>query len=280
MTSSTLRSPQQPKTTIFINRSKYELNAPTQTGRSLKELAGIPLKDTLFLDQPHEDQVIANDATVTLRNGAHLHSQPAAEYGGPPGPPTAIRIFINHHKHDLSNPTQTGRALKELDHIPLGDTLFLDRPHEDQVIANDAAVTLENGSQLHSEPPADYGGPALSQVEALPESLRKARVLPQPDGWTFVVFDYPIGDGYRPAKAELLVKLPPQFPDASPDMFWVKPAVVTVAGAAPRGTSSEVLLGESWQRFSWHLKAGAWRAGISDLRDFMRCVRARFERKD
>jgi len=267
------------KTNIFINGNKYELLNPTVTGRALKELAGVPLKDTLFLQQPHEDQVIPNDATITLKDGAHLHSQPPADYGGPPtGVP--IHIFINRHKRELINPTVTGRALKELDHIPLTDTLFLEQPHEDEVIANDMTVTLRNGAHLHSEPPADYGAPATAQMEALPESLRKARVLPQPNGWTFVVFDYPVGEGYRPGAVELLVKLPPQFPDAAPDMFWVKPAVMTASGAAPRGTSSEALLGEMWQRFSWHLKPGAWQLGVSDLRDFMRCVRARFERKD
>lgn len=69
------------KINVFINRTKYELTNPVQTGRALKQLAGIPLTDVLFLQQPHEDLVIANDSTVTLKSGAHLHSQPPADYG-------------------------------------------------------------------------------------------------------------------------------------------------------------------------------------------------------
>jgi hypothetical protein len=42
----------------------------------------------------------------------------------------------------------------------------------------------------------------------------------------------------------------------------------------------ENLLGMDWQRFSWHLTPGAWKPGVSTLRDFMRCIAARFLRKD
>lgn len=189
-----------------------------------------------------------------------------------------VVVHINKQQFKLETPTQTGRALKELARIPLQDTLFRQRPHEDEVLANDAVVELKNGDHLYNQPPADYGKEV--SLDELPVSLRRARVLPQPGGWTFVVFDYPVGDGYRPATVQLLVKLPPLFPDAAPDMFWVRPALVTATGAAPRGTTMESVLGESWQRFSWHLKPGSWRPGESDLRDYMRCVRARFERKD
>ncbi len=189
-----------------------------------------------------------------------------------------IAVFINKQKFELSNAKQIGRALKEVAHIPLDDTLFLERPHEDEVIANDTVVTLKDGDHLHSQPPANYGAPV--ELEGLPGNLKKCRVVPQPGEWTFVIFDYAIGHGYRPDQVQLLVKLPPLFPVAAPDMFWVKPSVVTAMGAEPRGTGIETVLAEAWQRFSWHLPPGAWKPGVSDLRDFMRCVRARFDRKD
>jgi hypothetical protein len=66
---------------VFINKQKYTLNSPEQTGTSLKSLAGIPLGDALFLQQPGDDLVIANDATVALKNGSQLHSQPPGDYG-------------------------------------------------------------------------------------------------------------------------------------------------------------------------------------------------------
>jgi E2/UBC family protein E len=40
---------------------------------------------------------------------------------------------------------------------------------------------------------------------------------------------------------DLLIKLPPGFPDAQPDMFWVHPAVKTANGCLPRATCVERL---------------------------------------
>ncbi len=188
-------------------------------------------------------------------------------------PKTHINVFIDRKKFELADPVQTGRSLKELAGIPLNDVLFLDQPGDDLVVANDSQITLENGAHLHSQPAADYG-----------DEQRYCEVvgLPQPDGWTYVIYrDFRIPAVYRPDRVDLLVKLPPTFPDAAPDMFWLSPHVALAAnGASPRGTTTETVLGQPWQRFSWHLAPGAWRVGISELRDFLRCVIGRFERRD
>jgi hypothetical protein len=184
-----------------------------------------------------------------------------------------IHVFIDRKKFDLDSPDQTGLALKQLAGIPLGDVLFLDQPGDDLVINNEGTITLKNGSHLHSQPAADYGDE---------QRYREAVELPQPDGWTFVIYrDFRIPSEFQPDRVDMLVKLPPTFPDAAPDMFWVSPHVtVGSGGTSPRGTSSETVLGASWQRFSWHLASGTWRSGVSTLRDFLRCIIGRFERRD
>ena len=192
-----------------------------------------------------------------------------------------IQVFINRKDYNLANPVQTGTSLKKLAGIPLGDVLFLQRRGEDEVIANDAKVTLKNGDHLHSQPPADYG---LEAAEVLCEAaLAPERVTQHHEagGWTFLVIsDYPLPTGFTPNRVQLLVKLPPGFPDAAPDMFWVRPAVRTACGCLPRSTCNERLLGKEWQRFSWHLSLRAWKPGASSLRDFLRCVAARFLQED
>jgi hypothetical protein len=191
-----------------------------------------------------------------------------------------IHIFINKQKFDLDNPVQTGANLKNLAGIPLQDVLFLQSHGEDQVIANDATVTLKNGHHLHSQPPADYGLGAAALAEAGLDVAR-ATIHKQPDGWSFLVISgYENPGSFQPRVVDLLVKLPPGFPDAQPDMFWVHPAVKTASGALPKATCIERILGKDWQRFSWHLSAGAWKPGLSTLRDFMRCIAARFLRND
>jgi hypothetical protein len=191
-----------------------------------------------------------------------------------------IHVFINKQKYELQNPVQTSASLKQLAGIPLTDVLFVQAPGDDEVIANDATVTLKNGDHLHSQPPADYG---LSEAVLREAGLEpgRATIHPESGGWSFlVVSGYQLPDGFQPRAVDLLVKLPPGFPDAQPDMFWVYPAVKTSAGSLPRATTMERLLGKEWQRFSWHLAGGAWKPGVSTLRDFLRCIAARFLCRD
>lgn len=97
------------------------------------------------------------------------------------------------------------------------------------MIANEATVTLKNGDQLHSQPPADYGTLGVPIVDILADAgidPAFATVHPASDGWTLLVLsEYQLPDGYTPNRVRLLVKLPPTYPDAAPDMFWVIPAV-------------------------------------------------------
>ena len=48
---------------------------------------------------------------------------------------------------------------------------------------------------------------------------------------------------------DLLLRLPLQFPEAAPDMFWMDPAVHYADGRAPVNTNAEVILGRSWETF-------------------------------
>ena len=189
-----------------------------------------------------------------------------------------VHVFINKAKYEFDNAQQTGRSLKERAGIPLEDALFFDEPHEDKLITNETTISIKNGDHFHSQPAANYGSPHIT-AEAL--GAPTFEVVPQPGGWTFVVVkDFMLPETYVPAVVKLLVKLPPTFPDGAPDMFWTEPSVRLKNGGAPQGTAMEPVLGESWMRFSWHLVPGAWRPGISTLRDFMRCVRARFAKSN
>ena len=189
-----------------------------------------------------------------------------------------ITVTINRQPFQFADPHQTGRSLKDRAGIPLTDVLFLDLHHEDEVITDDAPIVLKRGNRFHSAPPANYGAP---QIEATDIGLDGFESISQPDGWTFLVVpNYPLPDGFSPGRVRLLVKLPPSFPDAAPDMFWLNPPIRTPSGVAPQGTSIETVLGADWQRFSWHLLPGAWRPGTSSLRDYLRCVRARLEKRN
>lgn len=272
---------------VFINQAPFVFDRREATGHALKEHARIPFDHALCVevgpdhvdekcecDRKHRGEellVVADDQTIELKNGQHFWSIADVKHG-------VVVVTINRKEYEFADPHQTGKSIKERAGIPLSDVLFLDRPHEDEVIANDAKIKLKCGDCFHSAPPANYGGAAL-HVERI--GFERFEVVQQPGGWTFlIVNDYPMPDGFKPDVVRLLIKLPPQFPDAAPDMFWLNPEVRTPSGTNPQGTSVEVLLGGRWQRFSWHLLPGAWSPGTSTLRDYMRCVRARLEKRN
>jgi len=76
-----------------------------------------------------------------------------------------------------------------------------------------------------------------------------------------VVHDYPLPAGLDRASADLLVRLPGSWPDGTPDMFWLDPAVRRLSdGNYPVAAEIfETHAGRTWQRFSRHVQSGAWR---------------------
>jgi hypothetical protein len=99
--------------------------------------------------------------------------------------------------------------------------------------------------------------------------------IQQENGLVCVVVDeFRLPAGLAQETTTLLLRLPPGFPDAPPDMFWVDPPVTFAGGAAlPASDLIENYLGRQWQRFSRHLAAGEWRPGIDSLGTFLALIR-------
>jgi len=94
-------------------------------------------------------------------------------------------------------------------------------------------------------------------------------------GWIHVVIhDFLLPDAYAPRSCDLLIKLPPGYPNANPDMFWTHPDIKLIRGAWPRSAEvHEVLNGKSWQRWSRHLTASKWRPGCDCIQTFLAAIR-------
>jgi hypothetical protein len=91
-------------------------------------------------------------------------------------------------------------------------------------------------------------------------------------GWTLPA-------GLDRAEADVLLRLPPGYPDVAPDMWWVDPPVCCASGEKiPATQSVEVHLGQQWQRWSRHFAAGQWQAGIDHLENFIALMSAEFRR--
>lgn len=79
--------------------------------------------------------------------------------------------------------------------------------------------------------------------------------------------DFPVSSPpHNRCNVDLLVRLPPGYPNANPDMFWVVPELRLANGQHPEAASTfETHLGRQWQRFSRHYKGDQWRAGVDGI---------------
>ena len=81
-----------------------------------------------------------------------------------------------------------------------------------------------------------------------------------------VVHDHPVPSGYNHQRVALALLIPPGYPDAPLDMFYVKPALARSDGRPIKALSSHSINGETYQRWSRHrTSANPWRLGEDDL---------------
>jgi len=116
----------------------------------------------------------------------------------------------------------------------------------------------------------------------LVEAGLRFSTYPHGEGEILVIESCELPAGYDPATVDLLIEVPSTYPDGKLDMWWVFPHVVFArtqqepvntqvrqefAAYAPEPT-------RQWQRFSRHPE---WRAGVDDLRSFLRSLRSTME---
>jgi len=70
-----------PKHKIFIDEVEYIVESNNLTGAQIKELSGTPLEYQLFLEQPGDDQQIADSFTVKIHSNMKFYSLPPATFG-------------------------------------------------------------------------------------------------------------------------------------------------------------------------------------------------------
>ena len=100
--------------------------------------------------------------------------------------------------------------------------------------------------------------------EIIPEAGMMCVTLPQ----------WPLPQGFDRDVSDLLVRLPPGYPDTPPDMWWFSPPILRSDGKAlPNTNVVETYLGRSWQRWSRHFSSGQWKSGIDGLESYLALIR-------
>ena len=81
-----------------------------------------------------------------------------------------------------------------------------------------------------------------------------------------ILHDHAVPEGYTYERAALALMIPPGYPDAPLDMFFVKPALARRDGKAIKALSNQPIRGEPFQRWSRHrTPANPWRVGEDDI---------------
>lgn len=99
------------------------------------------------------------------------------------------------------------------------------------------------------------------------------------NGFIHVVLkDFPF-PGFVPDKADLLIRLPPGYPNARPDMFYNYPYIQRPNGTVPQATEcKESYNGIAWQRWSRHMASELWRPGTDGLKTYVMVVKKEIEK--
>lgn len=93
-----------------------------------------------------------------------------------------------------------------------------------------------------------------------------------------IIHNFPIPPVYSPNSVDLLIRIPPGYPNAKLDMFWTSPHVKLSNGSDPdRAGIFEQYVGRRWQRWSRHWPC-AWRAGVDGLDTFIASIHNELQR--
>lgn len=117
------------------------------------------------------------------------------------------------------------------------------------------------------------------ELKSLRDDGLEFSIVPEGNMTCIVVQKFELPAGYSQTEVDLLLRLPPGFPDAPPDMWWFDPPVKRADGKAiPATQVVESHVGRRWQRWSRHFKSGQWRPGIDCLETFLALIRKELRR--
>ena len=176
----------------------------------------------------------------------------------------------------------TGAEIKKLVNAPLdfGVWLIVAGPAEDEEIADSQNVDLSShkqhkfitGPKHTTEGEGELFLPSRDREYLTEKGLTFEETVS--DGQRGIVLrNYSLPSGLFDAlQADILILLPPGYPDTKPDMFYTFPWVkLTGKNVLPRAADhSHLFDGQSWQRWSRH--SNEWRAGVDGIWTMLKLI--------
>lgn len=260
-----------------LNERYLDLSDPVPTARQILQTAAVrPVEDySVYAILPSGDfEDLRLDETYDLRGrGAERFVIFQTD--------RAFKFTIDDRQLEWGKPNISGRVLKSLADVPTDtyDVYLEVRGGGQDVLIRDADlidlskpgierfITLirDTTEGLGVMPEADqrYLGSHGIAAEMVSDGPHSGVVLKQ--------MLVPAGKFNHPA-ADVLVILPPGYPDVPPDMFFCDPwLTLTSAGRYPTcANQPHAFLGRNWQRWSRHNPS--WRPGIDGLHTMIKRI--------
>lgn len=125
---------------------------------------------------------------------------------------------------------------------------------------------------------ASVGAGIEEAAEQLREKGFEVEIHSDSDIPMLLLRSFLLPEGWSQEQTELLLRLPPAFPDAKPDMFWTESELRLADGSVPKQADViQKYLGRDWRRFSWHLSK--WSPASDDILTFIEFIERRLRHR-
>lgn len=268
---------------VKIDGNPFAFDDPIVIGAQVLQKAKLFPTDEYLLFQELEDgqlEEIRPDESVDLhREGREQFITFKSD--------RSFRFVLDGRKFEWGLPFITGLQLKRLAGVdPNSYGVWLSqRVGDDKLIANKEKVDLQGdgterfftgidtttegaGAAVLPREDRDYLREQGIEYEEVVEGATKAVVL---KGWSLPPARFDAG------AADILILLPPAYPDCAPDMFYLMPWVrlATSQRYPTAADQPHAYSGKTWQRWSRH--NNAWRPGVDGIWTMVRRIERALE---
>ncbi len=170
-------------------------------------------------------------------------------------------FFLDEKRFDTDQEFVTPEFIRELAGVPDNIPIVHVRPDGTQrQLPEGEEFKLEDCTKLVTPPRFIRG---LGRVEAELELVRKLHPSAERTPSGVVIRDFDLPEIYQAKSTSLFVPVPPTYPHAPPDNFFVTWGLALRSGQAIGAYSGPVSIdGEQWGQFSFHAQ-GPWRAAVN-----------------
>lgn len=273
----------QRKFEVLIDEQSHSFHDPVVTGAQILEAARRrPADEHLVFQQLMDGQLeeLRPDETADLR-------VPGREKFITFKSDRSFRFTLDGQRFEWGLPFITGLQLKRLAGVDPGSygVWLAQRVGDDRLIANKEKVDLtdEGVERFFTgiDTTTEGAGPVLPPEDRayLAENGIAYEECEENGARGIILKGRSLPSGrFDQGSADILVLLPPAYPDCAPDMFYLAPWIrLAGTGQFPRAADQpHQFSGHNWQRWSRH--NNAWRPGIDGIWTMLRRIERALER--